>query len=263
MKKATLYTLSIMGLIVSCRKDKVAVNQQPENSDQLLTKVVRTIYLGTEVSSEDVINYQYNGAGNIISEGNKTYVRDDMRRIIRILNSNTAEGRPDTKVYYSENNPKEVSYTFSPLDAIGATDSVVYVHTNGRLTKTMSYIHSFGTATCPERTFLDKYNTFKYDDEGNLVKVNFYSIDPKSGDATHCGQFFFRDYYKTANPLYTSDEVRTIEVGYNGLINSSKNNFFSIGGYTKEYAYRADGRPRSCVVTFEGNPVFKLTFVYE
>ncbi|HEV8506133.1 MAG TPA: hypothetical protein VGQ53_12055, partial [Chitinophagaceae bacterium] len=103
MKKATLYTLSIMGLIVSCRKDKVAVNQQPENSDQLLTKVVRTIYLGTEVSSEDVINYQYDGAGNIISEGNKTYVRDDMRRIIRILNSNTAEGRPDTKVYYSEN----------------------------------------------------------------------------------------------------------------------------------------------------------------
>jgi hypothetical protein len=248
---------------VSCNKDKaVTVNQQPENNDQLLTKVTRTIYLGAQVSSEDAINYQYNAAGNIISEGSKTYVRDDLQRIVRILNSNTAEGRPDTKVYYSETNPKEVSYTFSPLDEIGATDSVVYLHSNGRLTKTLSYIHSFANATSPEFTYLDKYNTFKYDDEGNLAKVNFYSIDPKSGDTVHCGQFFFKDYYKTANPLYTSDEVRTVEVGYNGLINSSKNNFFSIGGYTKDYEYRADGRPRTCIVQYNGSVVFKLNFEY-
>ena len=143
MKKATLYTLRLVCLVfvVSCKKDQVATNQQPETIDQSLTKVIKTIYLGSEVSTEDVINYQYDETGNIISEGNKTYVRDELQRIVRIFNSNTSEGRPDTKVYYSETNPSEISYTFSPLDAIGATDSVIYLHTNGRLAKTMSYIH--------------------------------------------------------------------------------------------------------------------------
>ncbi len=264
MKKAVLYPLGIisLALMMSCKKDKVAATQQPETSDQLLTKLIKTIYLGDDVSSEQVIKYEYDEAGNIISEGSKTYVRDELQRIVRILNSNSAEGRPETKVYYSETDPTEVSYTFSPLDAIGATDSVVYVHTDGRLTKTMSYIHHFATVTCPDRTFLERYNTFKYDDQGNLSKANVYSVDPKSGDTTRCGQSFFKDYYKTANPLYTSDEVRTNEVGYNGLINSSKNNFYSIGDYTKEYEYRTDGRPRSCMVKYDGTLVFKLTFVY-
>jgi hypothetical protein len=264
MKKVTLYTLGIvcLALVMSCKKDKASATQQPETSDQSLTKVIKTIYLGSDVSSEQVIKYEYDEAGNIISEGSKTYIRDEQQRIVRILNSNTSEGRPETKVYYSDSSPTEISYTFSPLDAIGATDSVVYLHTNGRLTKTMSYIHHFATATCPDRTFLERYNTFKYDDQGNLSKANVYSIDIRSGDTIRCGQFYFKDYYKTANPLYTSDEVRANEVGYNGLINSSKNNFYSIGDYTKDYEYRADGRPHSCKVKHNGTLVFKLTFVY-
>ena len=265
MRKATLYILTqvCITFMLSCKKDRVAAIQQPETSDQLLTKVIKTIYLGSEVSSEQTINYQYNEAGKIISEGDKTYVRDELQRIVRIFNSNNCDGRPDTKVYYSETDPRQVSYTFSPLDAIGATDSVVYVHTNGRLTKTISYIHYFATSASPEHTYPARYNTFKYDDEGNLSKTFSYSIDINTGDTSRCGQFYFKDYYKTVNPVYTNEEIRTTEVEYDGLINSSKNNFFSIAGYTKEYEYRPDGRPRSCMVSYNGSTVFKLTFVYD
>ena len=264
MKKATLYALSAIcfGLMMSCKKDSVVSNQQPETSDQQLTKVIRTTNLSS-VSYDEVINYQYNEEGKIISEGKKTYVRDDLQRIVRIFNANTCDGRPDTRVYYSEADPSQVSYTFCQLDAIGATDSVVYVHTNGRLTKTMSYVHYFTTTAYPGKTSLEKYNVFKYDDQGNLSKANSYSIDPASGDTVRCGQYSFKDYYNTANPLYSEDEVRTIEVGYEGLINSSKNNFFSIGRYTKDYEYRADGRPRTCMVKYNGSLVFKLTFEYK
>ncbi len=265
MKKATTYLLStlFLGMIMSCKKDEIAVSQQPETSDQLLTKITRTTYLGSEVTFDEVIKYEYNEAGKIITEGKKNYVRDEQQRIVRIFNSNTCEGRPDTKVYYSDVNPSEIVYTFSPLDAIGATDSVVYVHAKGQLVKTMSYIHSFATATRPEHTSLEKYNTFEYDNEGNLSKVNSYSINYETGNTIHCGQLFFKDYYKTANPLYTSEEARTSEVGYEGLINSSKNNFYSVDRYTKEYEYRADGRPRTCMVKYNGSLVFKLSFVYE
>src|SRR5262245_40236692 len=116
MKKATLCTLIMLcvAFLISCKKDKVAAMEQPETADQQLTKVVKTIYLGSEVSSEQVIAYQYNEAGKIISEGAKTYVRDQMQRIVRIFNSNNCDGRPDTKVYYSDTDPGEVSYTFSP-----------------------------------------------------------------------------------------------------------------------------------------------------
>lgn len=264
MKRATLYTVGMIFLLVmmSCKKDKVAVIP-PETSDQLLTKVIKTIYLGSEVSSEQVINYRYNEAGKIIAEGYKSYVRDEMQRIVRIFNTNNCDGRPDTKVYYNEADPLQVSYTFSPLDAIGATDSVVYEHTNGQLTKTMSYIHYFATATNPDRTYLARYNTFKYDEQGNLSKTSSYSIDFNTGDTSRCGLFYFKDYYKTTNPVYTNEEIRTTEIEYNGLLNSSKNNFFSIDGYTKEYEYRTDGRPRSCMVSYNGSTAFKLTFVYE
>jgi hypothetical protein len=264
MKKVTLYTLGAicLGLTMSCKKDSVVSHRQPETSDQVLTKISRTTYLGA-VSHDEVINYQYNEAGKIISEGEKTYVRDDLQRIVRILNSSICDGRPDTKVYYNDANPKEVSYTFCQLDAMGATDSVVYVHTSGRLTKTMSYIHHFAASAYPEKISLEKYNVFQYNNEGNLLKASFYSIDPASGDTVRCGQYFFKDYYNTANPLYSEDEVRRLEVGYEGLINSSKNNFFSIGRYTKEYEYRADGRPRTCMVRYNGNLIFKLTFDYK
>jgi hypothetical protein len=263
MKKASLYALSIicLALMISCKKDKIAAIQQPETSDQLLTKIIRTTFLG-EVSVDEVIKYEYDGAGKIISEGDKTYVRDDQQRIVRIYNSNVCDGRPDSKVYYSEKDPGEISYTFCSLDAIGATDSVVYVHDRGRLVKTMSYIHYFATTAYPEHTSLEKYTVFKYDDEGNLSKVNLYSIDIPTGDTLRCGQYVFKDYYKTANPIYTSDEARMVAVGYNGLINSSRNNFFSVGDYTKDYEYRADGRPRSAMVKYNGSLVFKLTFVY-
>jgi hypothetical protein len=263
MKKASLYTVGItcLTLMMSCSKDKIESSQQPETSNQLLTKIIRTTFLG-DVSLDEVIKYEYDGAGKIISEGDKTYVRDDQQRIVRIYNSNICDGRPDTKVYYSEKDPGEISYTLCPLDAISATDSVVYVHDKGRLIKTMSYIHYFATTAYAEHTSLEKYNVLKYDDEGNLSKANFYSISPETGDTIRCGQFYFKDYYKTANPLYTSDEVRTIQVGYSGLINSSKNNFFSVGDYTKDYEYRADERPRSAEVKYDGNVVFKLTFVY-
>ena len=107
-----------------------------------------------------------------------------------------------------------------------------------------------------------EFKIFKYDNEGNLSKVNSYSIDFTTGDTVRCGQLYFKDYYKTANPLYTTDEVRTFQLGYSGLINSSKNNFFSLGDYTKDYEYRADGRPRSAMVKYNGGLVYKLTFVY-
>src|SRR5689334_20696842 len=104
MKKVILYSAGLMCLVftMSCKKDQVPTIQEPETSNQLLTKVIKTIYLGSEVSSEAVINYQYNEAGKIISEGDKTYVRDEMQRIVRIFNSNNCDGRPDTKVYYSD-----------------------------------------------------------------------------------------------------------------------------------------------------------------
>lgn len=272
MKKVSMYLLStlFLGMMMSCKKDAITVSQSertpsehPESSDQLLTKIIRTTYLGSEVTFDEAIKYEYNEARKIITEGKKTYVRDEQQRIVRIFNSNNCDGRPDTKVYYSDVNPNEIVYTFSPLDAIGATDSVVYVHANGRLTKTMSYIHAFATATCPEHTSLERYNTFDYDDEGNLSKVNSYSINSETGNTIHCGQLYFKDYYKTANPLYTSEEIRTGEVGYEGIINSSKNNFYSIDRYTKDYEYRADGRPRTCLVKYNGSLVYKLSFNYE
>jgi len=238
-------------MMIACKKENV-VTEQTENSKQLLTKVIKTTNLSSDIFYNEVINYGYNNEGKIITEGNKTYFRDDKQRIIRILDPGTGTNRDDIKVYYTSPESDKIAYTLCTLVGGDARDSVVYLHDNyGRLIKMESYVS----------TFLSHYNVFAYDESGNIKQLDLYNID--NGKAFHCGHYYFKGYDQTINPQHAVDEARSMEFSYQGVINASKNNFTSIDIYTKSYEYRADGRPRSCTVMQNGVTAFKLTFEYK
>jgi hypothetical protein len=122
-------------VMLSCKKEN-STTPVVENSNQLLTKIIRTGEFGGGTFS---VAYAYNNAGKIIKEGNKTYERDEQQRIVRILSPGASSNRTDIHVYYNKHNPNLVDYTFCVMATGDATDSVVYVHDdNGRLVKTMA-----------------------------------------------------------------------------------------------------------------------------
>jgi len=262
MKKAVLFAIVFI-IMISCKKDNVIKTdtKQTENSRQLLTKVVKTTNLSSDISYDDVINYEYNSAGKIITEGNKTYFRDDKQRIVRILDPGTGTNRDDINVYYSNPESNKIAYTLCILVGGEAIDSVVYLHDEyGRLIKTTSYFSYISGANSPGAV-LSHFTVFQYDEMGNIEKLNLYNVD--NGKVFRCGQYHFMNYDKMINPQYAADEVRAMEFSYDGIINASKNNLTGINGYTKSYEYRTDGRPRSCMVKQNGTPAFKLTFEYK
>ena len=266
MKRYMLPIVAFCALL-SCKKEHTDT-QQLENSKQVLTKIIKTADYGGGTLSVD---YAYNSAGKLIKEGNKTYERDNQQRIVRILEPGTSTNENDIQVHYNQKNPNLVDYTFCAMTKIDATDSVVYLHdNNGRLIKTMSYTTWFSDRDVPPIAFLSEYETFSYDPKGNLIQVNIY-VREYDGRETLSGEYYFINYDKGINPLYTGDEVRAIDfscgslfISYYGIINNSMNNFTSINNYyTKLYEYRADGRPRSCLVQQNGNNIFRLVYEYK
>ena len=272
MKKTALSAI-FLAILVSCKRESIEPTL-PETNDQLLTKVIKTTTLGDGHSYDEVANYDYNEVGKVITEGSKSYMRDDKQRIVRILDQTSPINRRDIQVYYSDSDPTKVAYTFCRVSGGDpATDSIVYIHDGyGRLSKTMSYIHSFGGTyvtdtifyyqhTVPDTTFLYQYTLFKYDDKGNVKQLDIYNLNIY-GNPVHCKGYRFENYDNMVNPQYADDEVRMMEYSFDGIVNASKNNFTSVGIYSKNYEYRKDGRPRSCAVNQNGTPAFKLTFQY-
>jgi hypothetical protein len=242
---------------LSCKKEDGA-DKQVEDSKQLLKKVVLNSTTGL---TYDVVNYQYNSEGRIITEGSKAYVRDEKQRIVRILEPGTRTNRADIQVYYSSPESKKVAYTLCTLVDGSARDSVVYVHDNaGRLEKKLNYFSYLSTDNLPVGTYLAHYDVFAYDENGNLLQLDFYNIH--QGKTYHCGQYQFSGYDNKNNPQYADDEARTMEYFGNGVINASKNNFTKNKNITKTYTYRADGRPSSCIVK-SATQNFTLTFEYQ
>jgi hypothetical protein len=258
--------------MLSCKKESSIT--QPENSNQLLTKVIRTGEFGGGTFS---IDYKYNSAGKLIKEGNKTYERDDQQRIVRILDPGTGSNRGDIQVYYNGYAPNEVAYTFCKMMTGDATDSVVYLHDDhGRLIKTMSYISYFANQYIPDTTLFYEFCTFSYNMDGNMAQMDDYKIN-YDGRVVHCGQYFFANYDRGINPLYTGDEVRMVDFSCGGILNSTRgvlnnsmnnftstiNNFTSTGSYTKLFEYRADGKPRTCLIQENGVNLFRLVYEYK
>jgi hypothetical protein len=193
---------------------------------------------------------------------------------VRILEPNTPTNREQIEVHYNAADPRNVSYTLCRISkGDPATDSVVYIHDDkARLLKTLSYIHYFGGTyvtgenlylhTVPDTTFLAAYTLFSYDQNGNLAQLDGYNIN-RYGNPVHCSTKGFSNYSQTINPQYSEDEIRLMDNSFDGVINASKNNFINTGIYSKKYEYRADGRPRTCLVYQNGSFAFTLTFVYK
>ena len=259
-------------ILASCKKEN-QVSMLPETSNQVLTKISQYLQLNNN-SSGEVISYQYNDAGKLTGEGDKKYLRDDQQRIVEVLDNSSVTNRNNTIVYYSKANPKQVAYTLSEWSGVvHGSDSIVYNHDeSGLLTKTMTYIRqpagiyldtvNYYQYTLPDTTYLSKYTVFKYDTEGNITDLSFFSINIK-GHVVLCGKYTFDGYSKTINPQYSDDEVRMADYSFYGTMNVSKNNFTTTGNLSKSCEYRADGRPRSCAVNQNGVKAFTLKFEYK
>jgi hypothetical protein len=259
-------------ILVACKKNSTET-LKPETSDQLLTKVTKITQLNGDNPYTEVINYSYNDAGKLISEGDKTYLRDEQQRIVEVLDANTCTNRNQVFVYYKDGHSKEVVYTLANWSGpLHGYDSVVYVHDeNSRPIKTMTYIHqaagdyldtiNYYQYSIPDTTYLGKYTDFKYDGNGNIIRITFYSVDPK-GNIVVCGEYVFEGYGRSVNPQYSDDEVRIADYSFYGTMNTSKNNFTAIGNLSKLYEYRTDGRPRTCAVSQNGVKAFTLRFEY-
>jgi len=257
MKIITLCTLCFL-FFLACKKDN-STNRTAEDSKQLLKRVVLTSTTGN--LSYEVANYRYNSEGSITAEGTKTYVRDEKQRIVRILDSRTPTSRADIQVYYSTFLPSKVAYTLCTFVDGKTWDSVVYVHDNtGQLVKKLSYLTYLSNNNLPVSVFLSHFEVFAYDESGNLMQLDFYNID--QGRTIHCGQYRFARYDTKQNPMYSNDEVRSMEYALEGVINASKNNCITINDFNKNYEYRADGKPKSCLVR-SATQSYTLTFEYQ
>lgn len=253
MKKICCGLLCLLAL--ACKKESALTPE--ENSTQKLIKIVKQLHLSNEVVPTETISFEYNSAGYVIAEGNKTYVRDGQQRIVRILDPGTSTNRDAIDVHYTDAKSTAVAYTISNFEN-GDQDSVVYSHnSSGQMVQTKSYFWSAQGGHWYESLF----EIFGYDGNNNLVQIDTYNVS--DGRTVHCGQYYFGDYDSKLNPQFAADEVRSVMVWFEGLSNCSKNNLRSIGNFTKTYEYRADGRPRSCTVQQNGVVVITLLFEYD
>jgi hypothetical protein len=261
MKKALAFVYCA-AILISCKKNTDAP-APIENANQQLARIIKT----TNLSSGPQIQYfdfEYNSAGKIISEGNKSYLRDEKQRIVEVRNKipNTTVTQ-HYKVFYSSPESNKVAHTlFTFADTynseVNTVDSIAYVHDNkGNLAKLMYYVYHFG-----ETPGLYLYEVFEYDNNGNMLALKRFSIT--KGVVRNCGAYVFSNYDSKVNPLYAADEVRMAEFNIEGAVNLSANNFMNYNtSYDKVYSYRADGRPASCSVLFKNTDAFTLTFEYK
>jgi hypothetical protein len=207
------------------------------------------------VTTSESIEYKYDAAGKIISEGGKKYIRDASGRIIKVLLLPNGTNRTDINVFY--NSSSKVAYTLCKLAGIpSAVDSTVYARDNtGRLIQIASYF-SNGDGVFIKDIF---YKLF-YDGNQNLARIEKYSY---SGEAIiFCGGFSYTVYDNKINPAYSDDEVRMF-YGSELFLNTSKNNVIaSNGNYSKSHTYRADGRPLSSKVFDGGTEVCRIDYHY-
>jgi hypothetical protein len=267
MKKILVF-IYCATILISCKKN-TDTPAQIENANQQLTRIIKTTNLSSGPVSQ-YLDFEYNSAGKIMVEGNKSYVRDEKQRIVQvgtnIPNTTVSQGG---KVYYVSPESNKVAYTLYTFadtyyNDVNTVDSIAYVHdATGNLAKLMYYVYHFG-----ETPILYLYQAFDYDNNGNLLALKRFSIT--NGIIGNCGAYVFSNYDNKVNPLHAADEVRMAEFNMEGAVNLSANNFMSyknnlsyIDNYGKVYKYRADGRPASCSVLYNGTDAFTLTFEYK
>ena len=246
----------LLVLTVSCNKSGGHLDTH-HNDGNILDKIIKTTIYSSAAASES-IEYKYDVAGKMISEGDKKYIRDANGRIIKVLLLANATNRTDINVFYTDNTSLKVAYTLSNLSGNpSAVDSTVYDRDNtGRIVKIASYFSSDGT------TFIkDLFYKLFYDERQNLARFEKYSY---SGEAIiYCGGFSYTVYDDKINPAYSDDEVRMF-YGSELFLNSSKNNVIAANGnYSKSHTYRADGRPLSSKVFDGGIQVGRIDYYYK
>lgn len=258
MQKTMVLLIFAGFMITSCHKEPAEM-VTPETNDQQLVKVVKTTHFSS-FNYDDVIEYRYNDAGKLIREGVTNYYRDNNQRITRILNPPNNTNRMDTYVFYADETSGKVAYTICNYEAGGNAyrDSNSYIHNEeGLLVKLMNY-----TTSDKGIFYLYHYYELVYDTSKNLAHLKSFTVN--NGLVQICGGWFdYAGYDNRINPLYSGDEVRMLEnlleVG-----NSSPNNFTSQNNtYSRQFTYRADGRPSSCSIIYNGNEQFTLTFYYK
>lgn len=253
-------------LISSCRKS--STTNEPESSDQLLTKIVKTYFFSGGLSYSETLSFDYDNTKKIIAEANNVYYRDNKGRIIKISKNSNSANRLDTYVYYANGNSGTVAYTRSDykvaggffdaagnyiVDSVTYHDSTVYVHENNKLTRIIGYFSDNGI-----NYFGYQPDKLGYDGKGNLKEWT-RTLD----NGVYCTQYYYYEYDYLINPFYSDDEVRRLEVFW-GTENISPNNLLR-GNHTsgRHFEYRDDGRPRSCTVSENGKEVYKLAYYYK
>lgn len=253
--KTFIVTAVSLVTCLSCNKKESPA--PVENSNQLLMRILKTADFGGGTYSLDL---KYNDAGKIIREDNTTYNRDAKQRIVSISSSGRPADSPYVYVYYKDETSTQVDYTFSKFSYSNSTDSAVYIHDkDGKLIKTMGYYQDLNDSKA--LPMLSHYMLLNYDDRGNLIQVDIYTINDNA--LYHCSAYYFDHYDAKINPLHTDDEVRISNVSWAGILNSSTNNCKSIGIYTKSFEYRADGRPKTCIIKQNGANSMKLIYEYQ
>ena len=254
--KSCLFLACLLAVTISCNKS--GGNLETHDADgTVLDKVTKTTIYGSTTASEN-IEYKYDAAGKMISEGDKKYVRDAKGRIIKVLLLPNGTNRTDINVFYTDNSSLKVAYTITNLSGNpSAVDSTVYERDNiGRIIKIASYFSEQGRIY-----FKDVFYKLFYDENQNLARFEKYNY---SGEAiVYCGGFSYTVYDNKINPAYSEDEVRMF-YGAELFLNSSKNNVIaSNGNYSKSHTYRADGRPLSSKVFDGGTEVCRIAYYYK
>ena len=262
----------ITGLF-ACKKEGVP-NTSMESGDQKLTKVTGKMRLGDKDYDFETINFKYNTAGKIIQEGSKTYVRDELERIVAINDPSSKTNRRHISIYYEEKQSNNIAYSIAEWgNGIRGIDSTVYFHDGyGRLAKTETYIHqfasteitTFGQQTVSDTTYKSEHALYSFDSEGNLKTRLVYRYSYQ-GNAKLCVVDAFQDYLPSVNPQYSEDEIRLVsnDPQFYGTLNSCKNNFSATDKFSKVFEYRKDGRPSGCKVLDNGKLSFTLQYTYE
>ena len=254
--KSCLFLACLLAVAISCNKSDSNLETNDDDGS-VLDKITKTTIYGSTTTSEN-IEYKYDGAGKIISEGGKKYVRDVKGRIIKVLLLPNGTNRTDINVFYRDNSSLKVAYTLTKLSGNpSAIDSTVYERDNiGRVIKIASYYSDQGG------TYLkDVFYKLFYDENQNLARFEKFNY---SGEAiVYCGGFSYTVYDNKINPAYSDDEVRMF-YGSELFLNSSKNNVIaSNGNYSKSHTYRADGRPLSSKVFDGGRAVCRIDYYYK
>jgi hypothetical protein len=263
MKKTAFATVLpfLVTFLISCSKGSSISGNDAENGIQTLYKIVQTRFYTSGPTSSETIDYEYDKAGKIITEGTKHYYRDEKERITKITMPPNSSNRRVIYVHYTDASSGVVDYTTcrfnSPPntgisnDSLPGYDSIVYQHENGKLVKMLEYFSSDGVNFA-----LDFHHEFTYDERGNMKQVK------RIGDNCLIIYSYF-SYDTHINPLYSDDEARVLETFWD-MGNISPNNLLS-GNFvgSKHFEYRADGRPMSCTVSENGKDNVKITYHYK